>query len=309
MIYLITGVPGSGKSLKAVELIHQWLKEGRRVYSDIEGLNIPAVERSPDDWRTTPEGSVVVYDECQRIFPSTGKAGVAEDERIRAMETHRHSGHDLVFITQAPTFVHHHIRKLVGKHIHVFRALGMKGATIYTWDGICDAPNDKREHRRADVTRWSYPQKLFGDYKSATVHTHKFTIPKRFIFIGIALVAIVALIVIIGKDSSIYQAMTGSETQTTQTTTQTQTANPLAPTKAPESGAGGGYNNPLLQDIADARSITKSVLGCAMGRSCRVWGSDGEILYISDAQCRNICTGSISMPITIPVSQGEQKGG
>lgn len=305
MIYLITGVPGSGKTLKAVELIHQWLKEGRRVYSDIEGLNIPSVEPSPPDWRTTPEGSVVVYDECQRIFPSTGKAGVSEDERIRGMETHRHTGHDLVFITQAPTFIHHHIRKLVGKHIHVFRALGMKSATIYTWDGICDSPNDKREHRRADVTRWSYPQKLFADYKSATVHTHKFTIPKRFIFIGLALVAIIALIGFIGKDSSIYQSVTNDKDQGE---TPTASIAPKATTKDPEPGSGGGYNNPLLQDIADTRPITKSILGCAMGRSCRVWGSDGEILDISDAQCRNICSGSISMPITIPISGTSEKG-
>jgi zona occludens toxin (predicted ATPase) len=307
MIYLITGVPGSGKTLKAVSMIHEWLGEGRRVYSDIEGLNIPAVQPAPDDWTTTPEGSVVVYDECQRIFPSTGKAGVAEDPRIRAMETHRHTGHDLVFITQAPTFVHHHIRKLVGKHIHVFRALGLKGATLYTWDGICDTPNDKREHRRADVTRWSYPPKLFQDYKSATVHTHNFKMPKKFIFLGIALLAIIALVVIIGKDSSIYQALT-DDTAQGETQTKTQTSQPLTPTQSPPAGEGGGYQNPLLQDIADTRPVSKSILGCAMGNHCRVWGSDGEILDLSDAQCRNVCTGSISMPITIPVSQGKEKG-
>lgn len=305
MIFLITGVPGSGKTLKAVELIHAWLKQGRVVYSDIEGLSISGVLPSPEDWTTTPEGSVVIYDECQRIFPSTGKAGVADDPRIRAMETHRHTGHDLVFITQAPTFVHHHIRKLVGTHIHVYRPMGMKAATIYTWTGICDSPMDKREQKRADVTRWTYPEKLFSDYKSATVHTHKFTIPKKLIFIALALVAIVILIIYNAQQSSIF-----NPSQAAPESSQSYLIPaPVAPTQPPESGGGGGYNNPLLSSIHNAKPVTRSIIGCAMGRHCRVWGSDGQILDLSDADCRNICEGNLSMPLALPVAQAPVKEG
>ncbi len=75
MIYLVTGVPGSGKTLFSIGMIHDWLKEGRQVYADIEGLNIDGVEAAPDDWRDNPEGSVVVYDECQQKFPADGTGG------------------------------------------------------------------------------------------------------------------------------------------------------------------------------------------------------------------------------------------
>ena len=150
MLTLITGVPGAGKSLRAVALVQDALKAGRAVYSDIDGHNAPGVQAAPDDWRDTPEGSLVVYDEAQRKFPSTGKPGVAEDERIRALETHRHTGHDIVFITQSPALIHHHIRKLVGRHIHVHRAAGLKRATLYTWDFAVASPNDRVEQQRAD---------------------------------------------------------------------------------------------------------------------------------------------------------------
>ena len=77
MLTLITGVPGSGKSLRAVYELKKALDAGRPCYSDIEGLNMPGVLPAPDDWRTTPEGSFIVYDEAQKRpqFASTGRPG------------------------------------------------------------------------------------------------------------------------------------------------------------------------------------------------------------------------------------------
>lgn len=185
MINLITAVPGSGKTLWTIGEILRLQKEGRRVYSNINGLLIDGVHPAPDDWRETPEGSVVIYDECQEIYPSNAKPGVVHDERITAMERHRHTGHDLYFITQAPTFVHHHIRKLVGRHLHLYRPNGVQAANIYTWNFTCDAPNDRQEQERADHQLWKYPKEYFKLYKSATIHTHKFRFPRK---IGILLI-------------------------------------------------------------------------------------------------------------------------
>jgi len=184
LITLITAVPGSGKTLWTIGQILNYLKEGRAVYANINGLLIDGVHPAPDDWRETPEGSVVIYDECQEIFPSNAKPGVVHDERLTAMERHRHTGHDLIFITQAPSFVHHHIRKLVGVHHHLYRPNGLQGANIYTWNFTCDNPNDRREQERADHLIWKYPKEHFQYYKSATVHTHKFRFPRK---VGIAL--------------------------------------------------------------------------------------------------------------------------
>lgn len=292
MIYLITGVPGSGKTLYAIRLILEWQKQGRTVYADIDGINIPNVLPSPQDWRDTPEGSVVIYDECQKIFPSTGRAGVAEDERLRALETHRHSGHDLVFITQAPTFVHHHIRKLVGKHIHAFRAMGLQGATLFKWDGVCDAPNGYHERKQADSERWAYPKDLFQYYKSATVHTHKFKMPRKILLIGgFALVAIIGAL-IYGMNSGLAKTIEHTE--------QTESA-----TKAHSAPVAGSYtyNNTSLQEVHNAAVANRSISGCVSGVHCRCFDNEGFLLDLEPKICRDMASGLLALPIRI--SSGE----
>jgi len=286
MIYLITGVPGSGKSLRTIQMILDFQKDGRTVYADIEGLNIEGVLKSPDDWTTTPEGSVVIYDECQKIFPSTGKAGVSEDPRLRALETHRHTGHDLIFITQAPTFVHHHIRKLVGKHIHCYRALGLKGCTLFSWDGVCDNPNGYHERKNADSQRWTYPTKLFTYYKSATVHTHKFKMPKKIIVLIISALLLFGLAIFFFSNSSLGSTVKNNKTATTSADSAPVVVNT-------------NYNNPLMTELEQVKPYTKSLSGCVSGTHCRCWDTDGMLVDLAESTCRNMAEGNLAMPINI----------
>lgn len=192
MITLITAVPGSGKTLYSIGLIEEALASGRPVYTNINGLvkekfsNPHLLQDAPDDWRDTPEGALVIYDEAQQahLYPSNAQRGPVTDKRLTAMETHRHSGHDLVFITQAPTFVHHHIRKLVGMHVHLYRSRGLQAASKYEWSHVCDSPNDRKEQQRADFTIWKFPKEHFSYYTSAVMHTHKFRVPKKLAVLG-----------------------------------------------------------------------------------------------------------------------------
>ena len=187
MITLITAVPGSGKTLYSIGLIEDALASGRPVFTNISGLvkekfsNPHLLSDAPDDWRDTPEGSLVLYDEAQQshLYPSNAQRGPVTDQRLTAMETHRHSGHDLVFITQAPTFIHHHIRKLVGLHVHLYRSRGLQAASKYEWSHVCDSPNDRKEQQRADFVLWKFPKEHFSFYTSAVMHTHKFRMPKK----------------------------------------------------------------------------------------------------------------------------------
>lgn len=276
MITLITGVPGAGKSLKAVELVQAALKEGRAVYSDIDGHTPPGVLPSPRDWRDTPEGSLVVYDEAQKSYPSTGKPGVSEDERIRALETHRHTGHDIVFITQSPALVHHHIRKLVGRHIHVHRAAGLKRATLFTWDFAVASPNDRAEQARGDTENWQYPKDLFKHYKSATVHTHKFHVPKKIAF---ALVAVLLVGGFVG-----YRFVSGRGLHVM------HLAEAKAATGASEAEseleAAPPPQSPTTSLWLTQTRVLPSVSGCAvLSRSCRCWNGAGEQLDLNEGQC------------------------
>ncbi len=64
MLYLISAPPRTGKTLKAIEIIFKHLNQGRVVYTNIVGINIPGVitftseMQNPHDWRDLPNDSV-----------------------------------------------------------------------------------------------------------------------------------------------------------------------------------------------------------------------------------------------------------
>lgn len=263
MITLITGVPGSGKTLRAVYLIMQALKEGRPVYSDIDGISIDGVLPAPDDWRETPEGSLVVYDEVQQRWPSTGKPGAAPEDDIRALEIHRHTAHDLIVITQHPTLVHHHVRKLVGQHIHVRRAASASIVTLFTLSEVFD-PKDKNELRNTDKQTWRYPKDLFSVYKSATAHTAKFKLPAKFKALGIAIVCLFSFVSYFVYANGLFFLGSSSVSAAEKAQAHSEAGAPSAATS----------------------SILSSVGGCmSIDDYCKCWSSDGSPLSLTPSQC------------------------
>lgn len=200
MMTLVTGLPGRGKTLYAVQLVREAVTSGRKVYSDIEGLKIPheviPPPEEPWDWRDTPPGSLIVYDEAHRRFPSSGRAGPSPDEQVNRLDTHRHSGHDFVFITQYPGKLHKVIRDLVDRHCHMVRAFGLQGALIHEW-GYCQAsPESPTAKREADKVRWKFPRDLYKLYASASTHGryNAFQLPGRAWMIPVGLIALAWLL-------------------------------------------------------------------------------------------------------------------
>lgn len=204
MITVITAVPGSGKTLSAVEMIVQYVKEGRRVYTNIPLLYSDPDPNNPDsrphllidpsgklvfplpendDWQLAPVGSVVIYDEAHNFFPATAKAGTVTDDRLLALRQHRHTAYDLIYITQDATFVHHDIRKLCGRHIALYRGHGSSVVAKYIWSHYESDPNDRKAQERAQMVVWALPSKLFPLYKSTIENTHKFKLTKKFVFV------------------------------------------------------------------------------------------------------------------------------
>lgn len=213
MMYLISGQPGNGKTLRAMSMAlefyeqnQQQVKEGkaqaRRFFTNIAGATaeegadaFPWMEKLPEhnDWTQLPDGSFVIYDEAHsdgntqglerygKLFPSTGKPGESDDPRIRAMSTHRHRGFDLVFVTQWPNKIHHQVRTLIGSHTHMNRSFGMQRAGVLTWSRVQSDPYDEKVRDKAEEEIWAYPKALYSRYRSATLHTasHKFRVPRK----------------------------------------------------------------------------------------------------------------------------------
>lgn len=89
MLTTISAPPGTGKSLKCVQIIEESLRKNpnRLIFSNIIGLNIPGVlpiissANKPFDWRDYPDGSLVVYDEAHE-HPAFAKTDLLKNLQL-----------------------------------------------------------------------------------------------------------------------------------------------------------------------------------------------------------------------------------
>jgi zona occludens toxin len=196
-IYLNTGVPGSGKTLAMVEdlrdLIKSWEKHPEKSRPIlVHGITDLALPHSPlpmlsvdidkagtqamvPDWDAVPDGSLVIIDEAQNMFPPRSSQA-RMPPHVAFLNVHRHRGLDIWLTTQLPKFVDGNVRGLVGRHRFYRRLFGKDYAVVYEWDRCSD------NHNNLDVAvkkNWSYPNDIFTLYKSAEIHTkQEFRLPK-----------------------------------------------------------------------------------------------------------------------------------
>lgn len=197
MIRLFTGLPGAGKTAHAVAVALELMKQGRPVYvSNMNGMQIPGAIpfEDPRKWEELPGNAVLIVDEAQRFFRASRALDVPPE--VQAMETHRHLGIDFLLTTQQPNYLLKHLRGLVGEHTHHLRRTNATAQT-WTWNGVCDEPDNLSERDRADVSMFVYPKHVFGMYTSTEKDTHKPGIPRKWKFV-IGGVLLLLLLVIFG---------------------------------------------------------------------------------------------------------------
>ena len=222
MIYLITGLPGNGKTLYTIDYVRKFAaSENRPVYYNgisnlSDTLGWEEFEK-PEDWHNLPEGSIIIIDECQRTFkplPRTGNLPLHFSE----LETHRHHGFDLFLITQHPHLIDTRVRRLCGIHRHIVRAFGTHKAMIHEWSEVHS--DCEKNRATSNKTVYFFPKDVFGLYKSAEMHTHKVHVPKVFYYVILCIAAILLCFYMVfrwyGKalnteEGEIYQAQQTSE--------------------------------------------------------------------------------------------------
>lgn len=354
MLTLVTASPGGGKSQYVIErfildlirdneaAIAAWKEPTeeqpvppvrRHVFANINGLDVGAihalvgghvVQPSPLDWRTCPDGSVVIYDEAQQdhLFRASGKPGAPmvpnpdyvrgngqpeqiEDERMTRLDTHRHRGFDIVMVTQDQGLVHHWAKKFVGCHLHLNRPSGAELITVYEWSKVQASPDDYFAKRDADCHTRRMNPATWKLYKSATIHTHKFSMPKGAKY-AIRTFLALALLIPLGFGSL---AVWGGREIPEPSPEIMDTLKPLLPQEAAPPPAASG------QFAWSAAGRVAPINGCAAGRHCRCWDFDGQVIDMDEGTCRNLAEGIIPMPIdlnrfmTSGAAVGEGAGG
>lgn len=211
-ITLLTGLPGSGKTLRMVQFIDEAIKAGEVVFvTNLNGLKLTHIPfEDPTQWRDLPSGSVLVVDEAQQFF-RTRRGGDAP-EYITAMETIRHQGVRLVLATQQPNYLDTHLRGLVGMHEHLLRVNGKPQSKIWRHNEVMENVRSEKARSRYDSETWDYPKQLFDAYESAQVHTVKPVMSsrmKRGLMIGG--VALAALSFVAYGFTDIFSGLRGSD--------------------------------------------------------------------------------------------------
>lgn len=194
-IHLITGLPGNGKTLYTISQVRQWAqRENRQVYyHGIPELTLDWVQLDdPKEWAKVPPGSIVVLDEAQKIFRNRSM-GAQVPQYVADLETHRHLGIDLVFITQHPALIDPSVRRLSGRHEHLVRINGFQASTVHRWESVkdnCDKPAARKD---SEKKKWNFDKSIYSLYKSAEVHTVKPSIPGRVKLLAVLFLLFVGL--------------------------------------------------------------------------------------------------------------------
>lgn len=327
MIYLITGVPGSGKTLYAVSTLISKLmsekieaKDGtvikRRLLVDgipdlmVEHEPLPELYETVDDkgktiWAcdgdgilTWPSwckpGDLIVIDEVQRYWRPRG-LGVKPPDMIAALETHRHRGIDFVIISQGPMLIDQNVRRLVGRHQHVRRLFGMARAIIYDWDA-CSM--DVHRTRTATTTTWAYPKAAYALYKSSDLHLkQRQKIP---IWLVLPVVAVLGLVAVAPTAFGVMRGAMGGKG--------------VGPDRMPVAAASApGFGSPVSSAAPGSVNITASApgvpasgaglpglnlvdqekvifSGCILSakQECKCFNSKGKPVDVEDDVCTSI---------------------
>ncbi|WP_426788007.1 zonular occludens toxin domain-containing protein [Xanthomonas campestris] len=199
MLHLITGQNGSGKSLRAIQIMYERHGQGMEVYAcGFRGLKAPFVKpfADPRRWSELPPNSVLFVDEAQQVWRTRGPTRPVPPE-VQALETHRHQGIDIYLITQSPMYLDSHIRPLITTHQHLV-SYDKGSARLFQFSECREDVKSSALRNKADFKVWRYPTEHYADYESAEVHTAKPKIPWRqraakLLFVGAFLLVLYSL--------------------------------------------------------------------------------------------------------------------
>ena len=341
-IDVITGQPRNGKSQYALKLIFDDIKENdrlekegkerRHIYSDIAGINDPdtptklpdvfpvptdkpiwfgdyikAPHEVPQGYWCPPAGSKFYFDECHKLDWVKETSGtLSKIPTTISLNEHGHIGHDLIFITQFPNYIHTHIRGLTQSHMHVKRVHGASFAWVYKWDDFQISPRTKAAIADAfETEKFFFKKKFQNAYQSASAHSNiKFKIPAKLIPFLIILPLIGFALWYVGKDSMFAPK---KEEEITEEMQQIQQQNQM---QLEQINAMRFELEELKQKylpkhiaiLAEHEDVRPAMI-ISSSKSCVAYNTYGEPLLISDSLCHQMNESPALIPKSRQVKQ------
>ena len=189
MIIGFVGTPGSGKSYEAVKKVLDNIRLGRKIYTNIEGLDEPSCreaiksycnitdyqlgvvlnfltnEQALEFWDHCEDGSLILIDEVHKLFSNRDWASEKNKQFTEWASTHRHNGFDVVLITQDIEKIDKHARSLI-EWCYLFRKVNFLGGAVQK-KYICYAyPGDDHQGQPLQKNMRHYDKRVFACYQS-----------------------------------------------------------------------------------------------------------------------------------------------
>ncbi|MCU5784834.1 Zonular occludens toxin [Alcanivorax balearicus MACL04] len=310
MFWLITGKPGCGKTSHAIDfLLHdeRFAVEGSETRRPVyyRGIRDLAVEwheltdSETEKWpEHLPDGAVLVVDEAQQIWP-VRPSSKPVPAGLTALETHRHHGWDIIFISQDPSLLDTHARKICNEQFHYSRPFGAPFVIEYHSGSGYVNPASRTDLASCIQKKKKLPKRVWHLYKSAEIHTHKFRLPKLVYIAGVLVLLVVIFVyrfmsgVGLSDDTSVINGENAAMEQVGPSTG-TGVGRYQAPASWSELMApevpGLPYTAPLYNDIARQPTTAPVIHGCMAFENdqsdCRCYTQQGtRIADMPHAMC------------------------
>lgn len=187
MIFMHEGIPGSGKSYDVIRRIISVLLTGRKVYTNVDGLdnehcrlaiadivgitvdelNLLLIFLTPSQvgefWEHCDDNSFIVIDEVHKVFNARDWNKAGNREFANWASTHRHHGIDVALITQNANKVEGQVRSLIEwryyyRKMNMFGSMFKNGYLVYSYTSDDTKPLNMR--------KCTYDKRIFKCYKS-----------------------------------------------------------------------------------------------------------------------------------------------
>lgn len=281
----------------------------RTIYTNINNLKIDYVRANVYDWRTCPDGSIIVIDEVQLVEPYK-ETKQKDSPIVQELTIHRHRGFDFYFITQSAALLHVQIKDLIAVHYHLTLPYGYI-TKVYQYGSFRSNPNAVSVKLAAERSFSFKPaDRIFKLYKSTTINTAKKRIPWKqiIIMIGFVLFAVVGFTAVtykIKNSKSFQDAQNGfkvaSAVSPTHAQTQLKLSSATASTPVSVASVPKPQQDTELQRLQQLQQMEKinyerklktmpsNVI--AFGNNCTAYNTDGLPLDMSLSECKKYAHG------------------